>query len=184
DTVRKFDASTGAPKGEIKIKGATFLNDISAAADGTIYVTDSGLKMGASGLESNGSDAVYAITKDKAKALIQSKDLKGPNGVLADDSGIWVVTFGANELYNVKSGKKTDVRTLPKGGLDGIVKTSDGKLLVSSWEGKQVFRGTPTEDFTPIVSDAESPADIGYDAKRNRVLIPQFTQNAIQISSL
>jgi sugar lactone lactonase YvrE len=184
DTVRKFDAKTGEPKGEIAIKGASFLNDIAAGADGTIYVTDSGLKMGQAGLESNGGDAVYKIVKDKAKALIKGKDLKGPNGVLVDDAGVWVVTFGANELYNVKSGKKTDLKALPKGGLDGIVKTSDGKLLVSSWESKQVFKGSPSEDFTPVLSDLNSPADIGYDTKRNRVLVPQLMDNVVVIKPL
>jgi sugar lactone lactonase YvrE len=184
DTVRKFDAKTGEPKGEIAIKGATFLNDIAAAADGTIYVTDSGMKMGQTGLEPDGHDAVYKLVKDKAKSVIKGKELKGPNGVLADESGVWIVTFGGNELYNVKSGKKTDVKTLPKGGLDGIVKTSDGKWLISSWEGKQIFKGSPTEEFTAVVSDLTSPADIGYDAKRNRLLVPQFTENTVVIKPL
>lgn len=184
DTVREFDAKTGEPKGEIAIKGASFLNDISAAADGTIYVTDSGLKMGQAGLESDGNDAVYKIVKGKVKPVIKGKDLKGPNGVLADETGVWVVTFGANELYNVKSGKKTDMKSLPKGGLDGIVKTNDGKLLISSWESKQVFKGSPKEDFTALVSDVSSPADIGYDSKRNRVLVPQFMENAVFIKPL
>ena len=41
-TVRKFNRKTGAPEGEVKIIGTTFLND--AASDGTsIYVSDSGL---------------------------------------------------------------------------------------------------------------------------------------------
>ena len=40
DTVRMFDAKTGAAKGEVKIPGATFLNDI--ATDGkVVYVSDS-----------------------------------------------------------------------------------------------------------------------------------------------
>ncbi len=187
DTVRKFDAKSGEPKGEIKIKGTTFLNDIAAAPNGTIYVTDSGLKLDASGLVPDGTDAVYEIVKDKAKTLIKGKDLKGPNGVLVDDTGVWIVTFGANELYNVKGGKKSDVKTLPKGGLDGIVKTNAGRLLISSWEGKQVFGGSgagSAEAFTALVSDVNSPADIGYDSKRNLVLIPQFMENQLQVSQL
>jgi len=184
DTMRKFDAKTGEPKGEIKVKGATFLNDVSAAPDGTLYFTDSGLKLGEKGLEPNGTDAVYKLVNDKPKAVIKSKDLKGPNGVLADESGVWIVCFGANELYDVKSGKKADVKVMPKGSLDGIVKTNDGKLLVSSWESNQVFRGSLTEEFTPVVSDVKGPADIGYDSKRNRVLVPLFTENAVVIAPL
>jgi len=47
--VRMFDAKTGAPKGDIPVPGSTFLNDLSSGPDGKIYVSDSGLKMGASG---------------------------------------------------------------------------------------------------------------------------------------
>jgi sugar lactone lactonase YvrE len=184
DRIRKFDAKSGEAKGEIVIKGASFLNDIALGPDGTIYVTDSGLKAGTNGLESTGTDAVYKVVKDQAKPLIRGKNLSGPNGVLADESGVWVVSYGANELYNVKSGKKTDIKKLPKGGLDGIVKTNDGRILVSSWEANQVFGAAPGEEFTVVTADAKSPADIGYDTKRNRVLIPLFMENAVQIQPL
>ena len=184
DHVRKFDAKTGEPKGEIAFKGATFLNDIALGPDGTLYVTDSGLKAGANGLAPTGTDAVYKLVDDKPKALIRGKNLSGPNGVLADESGVWVVTYGSNELYNVKSGKKTDVKKLPKGGLDGIAKTNDGRVLISSWEANQVFGAAPGEEFTVVVEEAKSPADIGYDLKRNRVLIPEFLESVVQIHPL
>ena len=35
--VRLFDLKTGAPKGEVKVPGATFLNDISVAKDGRVF---------------------------------------------------------------------------------------------------------------------------------------------------
>jgi sugar lactone lactonase YvrE len=181
DHVRKFDAKTGESKGEIAIKGATFLNDVASDANGTVYVTDSGLKPDFS---SSGSDAVYAIVKNKAKALIKTKDLKGPNGLLVDDAGVWVCTFGANEIYNVKSGKKTDVKTVSAGGLDGLVKTADGRLLVSSWAAKQVLASSASGEWTPVVSDINGPADIGYDSKRNRVLLPAFMDSFVQILPL
>jgi sugar lactone lactonase YvrE len=92
--VRMFDAKSGAPKGDIPIAGATFLNDMAAAPDGKVYVSDSGLKMGASGLEPNGTDAVYVIDKGKPKALAKSTELGGPNGLLVSDKGVVVVTFG------------------------------------------------------------------------------------------
>lgn len=184
DHIRKFDVKTGEPKGEIAVKGATFLNDIAAGPDGVLYFTDSGLKAGANGLDPTGTDAVYKLVKDQPKVLVRGKNLNGPNGVLADESGVWVVTYRANELYNVKSGKKADVKLLPKGGLDGIVKINDGRLLVTSWEANQVFGGTPSGEFSVVVADAKSPADIGYDLKRNRLLIPLFLENAVQIQPL
>src|SRR5262249_37869853 len=90
--VRMFDAKTGAPKGEVGIPGATFLNDIATGADGKVYVSDTGVKTGASGFEPTGSDAVYVIDKGKAKALAKSKELGGPNGLWVTDKGVVVAS--------------------------------------------------------------------------------------------
>src|SRR5258708_18813741 len=58
--VRQFDLKTGAQKADIKIPGALFLNDVAAGADGTVYVSDTGMKLGKNGPEPQGADAVYS----------------------------------------------------------------------------------------------------------------------------
>lgn len=177
--VRKFNRKTGKPDGEIKIPGSTFLNDI--ASDGkSVYVTDSGMKAGAKGFEPTGTDAVWKITNGKPEKIASGSDLNRPNGVEIADGKVWVVSFGANELYQVDKGKKTNVAKLPKGSLDGLVHMSDGSFLVSSWEGKAVYRGKESA-FQTIVDNVDSPADIGYDAKRHRLLIPHFMENVVTI---
>lgn len=185
DTVRRFDLETGAPKGEIPISGATFLNDLSTAADGTVYLTDSGLQATASGLGPSGTDAVYAIKADGKPVQIASGDELGhPNGVLAVNGDIWVVSFGSNELYQLIDGMKSNVSTLPKGSLDGLQRLANGDFLVSSWEGKAVYRGPAGGPFTAVAEDVTSPADIGVDTKRNLLLIPQFQDSKVQIRPL
>lgn len=182
DRVRTFDSTTGAPEGEIVIKGATFLNDIAAAPDGSFYVSDSGLNKDFS---SNGSDAIYKIEGGKVRKLLASKKLGGPNGVLAATGGTWVTTFGSGELYWVSdTGKQEHIQKLPKGANDGIVLTTDGRTLVSSWEGSSVFVGETGKDFVEEISGVESPADIGYDAKRNRLLIPLFKKDSVVLQTL
>jgi sugar lactone lactonase YvrE len=179
--VRKFDAKTGAPKGEVKIPGATFLNDVVAAEGGGVYVADTGLN---AKFEPTGADAVYHIGKDgKAKPLVKAKDLGGPNGLAFANGSVWVNTFGSGELYEVtakggKDAKKPGVK-LPKGQLDGLVVKDDGELLISSWEGKAVYAGKPGGEWKAILSDVEAPADIGWDSKRKVLLVPQFTGNAL-----
>ncbi len=184
--VRMFDRKTGAPKGKVAIPGATFLNDLATGPDGTVYVTDSGLKPGKNGFEPSGSDSVYKIVKgNRAVKLIADKELGGPNGVVADDSGVWIVTFGSGELLHVDpSGKKEPGQKLPAGTLDGIIKLSDGTVLVSSWAASSIFRGTPGGGFETIVRDVKSPADIGYDTKRNVILIPLFQLDSVQLQKL
>src|SRR4051812_18997139 len=99
--VRLFDLKTGAPKGEVKVPGATFLNDIAVAKDGRVFVSDSGMKTGPGGFEPTGTDAVYVIEKGKLKTIAKSKDLGGPNGLLAVEKGVLAVTFNADELYRL-----------------------------------------------------------------------------------
>jgi hypothetical protein len=180
--VRMFDPKTGAPKGEVKVPGATFLNDVTAASDGTIYVSDSGIKFGKNGVEPTGTAAILAIDKaGKLKTVAKGNDLGGPNGVLAVDKSVLVVTFGAAELYRVgDKGNKQDVTKLPKGSLDGLVQTGDGTLLVSSWDGQAIYKGKLGGTFEPVIQNIKAPADIGWDKKRSRVLVPRFEDNTVE----
>jgi len=183
-TVRKFDRKTGAPKGEIKIPGSSFLNDL--ASDGpSVYVSDSGLKAGAGGsFEPTGTDAVWKIVGNKAQRIAHGPDLKRPNGVEVVNGKVWVVTFGANELFQLDNGKRINVVTLPKGSLDGLVHLDDGSFLVSSWDGKAIYRGPQSGPFTAVLENINAPADIGYDAKRQRLLVPHFMDSIVTIHPL
>ena len=149
-----------------------------------VFVTDTGVD---AAFKPTGADAVYHITKDgKVTARIKNKDLGGPNGVWVGDKGsVWIVTFVSGEIYEVDAkGKKGKAHKLPKGQLDGIVGLPGGDFLVSSWEGKCVYRGTPAGEWKEVVSGIESPADIAYDPKRKRVLIPVFTGTKLEIRTL
>lgn len=180
DTVRMFDAKSGAPKGEVKIAGATFLNDVAAADDGRIFVSDSGIKMEGSEFVGTGTDAVWIIEKGKAKVLAKAAELSRPNGLLVDGKTVIVVPFGSNEIYRLdEKGKKADMTKLPKGGFDGVVKLGDA-LLVSSWEGSAVYRGKLGGTFEVALPGLKAPADFGYDKKRGRVLVPRFMEDAVE----
>jgi len=179
DAVRVFDRRTGAPLGSIPVEGATFLNDTTTGPDGSVFVSDTGVTVGDSGFEPTGADAIYRVALGAAPERIASgPELGRPNGIVAVDDGIWVVTFGSGELYRVKGdGSRDGVRRLPTGGLDGIVLLPDGEVLISSWEGEAVYRGPVEGAFEAVLTGIPSPADIGYDASRGRLLIPVFTEN-------
>jgi sugar lactone lactonase YvrE len=182
DTVRMFDAKSGVPKGELKVPGATFLNDVSAAPDGRVFVSDSGLN---ADFGPTGTDAIYAIDKGKLKTVAKDASLGKPNGLLATKDSVWAVTFGTGELYRLDTkaldGKatKADVVKLPKGQLDGIVMSGD-QLFISSWEGSAVYKGKTAGPFEVAFPGLKAPADIGWDKKRSRVLVPHFSDNEIE----
>ena len=182
--VRKFDAKTGAPQGEIKIPNSTFLNDIAISSNNTIFVSDSGLKPGKDGLEPNGTDAVYAIEKGKVRTLAKSKDLFNPNGLLSLGQDLIVVTFGSDEAYKLDDkGVKSGATKLPAGGLDGVVALGD-ELLISSWKSSSVYRGKLGGKFEVVAPELKAPADIGYDTKRKRLLVPHFMDNSVEVFDL
>ncbi|HZU84201.1 MAG TPA: hypothetical protein VE987_14830 [Polyangiaceae bacterium] len=183
--VRTFDAKTGAPKADIPIAGATFLNDLASGPDGKVYASDSGLKAGGpNGLEPDGSDAVYVIEKNKAKPIAKSTELGAPNGLAVTDKGLVVVTFGSGEVYRLDDkGKKQDASKPPAGMLDGVVPLGDS-LLVSSWQASAIYKGKLGGPWETVLSDQKSPADIGYDTKRGRVLVPHFMDDTVEAYEL
>ncbi len=186
DAVRMFNRVTGALFGSRTIPGATFLNDIAVGPDGTVYVTDTGLKAGAKGFEDSGTDAVYRFgAGGKAIAVIKGPKLGRPNGITVNGTGITVVTFGSGEVYRVdpKTGARTDLPKPPKGQLDGVETLADGSLIVSSWEGQAIYR-LNSGTYTTAIDSVPTPADIGYDISRNVVLIPIMSANHIEIRKL
>jgi hypothetical protein len=186
DTVRIFDRKTGMPMGEVKVPGATYLNDVAATPDGRVVVTDTGMKMVGKKTEPSGTDAVYAIDKDKKLSTIsKSKDLGGPNGILATGDKMWVVSTGSGELYSLDAkGKRDNITKLPKGTLDGIVMLGTADFLVSSWDASAVYRVKPAGEAKMVIEDVKSPADISYDKKRSRVLVPLFNENEVRAYDL
>jgi hypothetical protein len=183
--VRQFDLKTGAPKADIAIPGSTFLNDITTGPDGKVYVSDSGLKWGANGPEPSGTDAVWSIDKGKPKVLIKGKELGGPNGLVLTDKGLVCVTFGSGEVFTIDDkGVKGNVSKPPQGTLDGVVSLGGDTILVSSWAASAIYKGPVGGSFESVLDGQKSPADIGYDTKRSRVLIPHMTEDFVDVYDL
>src|SRR5947199_102908 len=90
DTLRSFDRKTGKPVGALAVPGATFLNDVVATSDGTVYFTDTGMKPQGNDLVPSGSDAVYALKDGQLSTVVKDKDLGHPNGIIWNAEGLWV----------------------------------------------------------------------------------------------
>lgn len=187
DVLRIFDRVSGAAAGSWPVEDATFLNDVTVAADGTIYATDSGFRTGADGLEPSGTDAVIRFAADgTAERLVSGSGLGGPNGIVTHQGRIVIVTMRTGRLLLVEdeSGTISGLPAPPTGQLDGIVVTQSGDYLVSSWEGEAVYAFTGAVTYDVVVDSVPAPADIGYDAARDRVLIPLFNADRVEIRAL
>ena len=185
DTLRKFDRNSGAPLGDVVIAGATFLNDVSAGPDGSIYCSDTGLD---ANFAATGTDAIWRVQPDgKVQALAKTPELGQPNGLVAREGGIYVVSWRDGTFFQIDGrGIRTDLGKAPMAQLDGLVRVeagADGKpfWLATSWAGACVYRFDLTGQCTALPGKFEQPADCGFDGKRGRLLVPLFGLNKLEV---
>lgn len=173
NVVRKFHRKSGQHLGDIPIEDTTFLNDLTAGADGTVYVSDTNIS-------GTGTDAVYEISPtDEVTTLAEGDDLGRPNGLLAEKDGLLMINWEGGKLRRITAEGITDVAALPENQLDGIVKEKGGSYLISSWAGSCIYRVSPTGEVTKAVTGLNAPADLGYDGTRGLVLVPLFNDDRI-----
>ena len=189
DVVRAFNAKTGAPIDSVSLvaSGAVFLNDVAFALLGALYITDTGIRYDDVGnVLHPGPDRVFRIGSDRAITVaIRGDSLGWPNGIALDAAGrrFVIVSFGGKSVLGWKPNDKAPrVIARGAGGFDGVA-IARGTILVSSWADSSVTRFDSTQG-TRIISGLPGPADIGYDAKRNRVLVPLLPANRVEVWQL
>jgi Cu-Zn family superoxide dismutase len=180
--VRFFQRDTGKPIGSIAVPDSYMLNDVAMGSDGLVYVTDTGSKKGG-----KHPGAVYRLDGEQAPvAIAKGDELNRPDGLIAHDDGLLVTPFAAEakEVYKLSlDGEKTPFATLPEPKLDGLLRLPDDSIVVTSWKGKTVYRlvdGQPEA----IAKGITSPAQVGYDEKRGRLLVPSLKENKMLVRPL
>jgi sugar lactone lactonase YvrE len=186
DEVHLFDLPSGRQLTSVKINGSTFLNGITPGDGDTVYVTDSGLKAGEGGFMPSGSDAIYQISASgKYRAILKDKGMGRPNGIVSNQGKLTIVTFGSGSIFTIdEAGRLAELTAPPNGGLDGLLSLDDGSYVLSSWEGSAIYRLNPAGSYEVLANALDAPADIGYDDKRKRILVPLFKQNRLAILPL
>lgn len=163
-----------------------FLNDLEADLQGNLYVSDSGDILG-----KGGGGAIYKITPDgKVKLIISEKQdarIKAPNGLLADDTGNFLLTvdFMTGVLYslNTQTQQLTDVAE-GFGGGDGVVHHSNGNMYVSDWKNGKVFV-VDTKGEVRLVKEAyKAAADIAITKDEAYLLVPDMKAGELDFISL
>ncbi len=180
DTVRWFDIQTGQPLGSAQVTGATRLNDLEVAADGTIYATQTGD-------QSPANWKVYKVTaKGESSVFVSGAPLNLPNGIAFDAKGnIVVVNIGTRDVLTfAPDGKLLNTEQAVDAGNDGLVVLADGTKYVSSVRQGTVSRIRPGQKAEIVASGIPSAASMMYDSKRNRLVIPMNDWNAIAIVEL
>lgn len=185
DFVRGFNRRTGAPVANIDLsgKGAVFLNDAAVGPDGAVYVTDTELKPDARGnMTHPNTDRILRIAPNRATSIaLESDRLQRPNGIIWDtrNNRFIVVPLGGDTVVTWRPGQTqpTPLVTGP-GQFDGVIVTRDGSLFVCSQATSSVDILVGNR-LVPAIENVEGCADIGYDAKHDRIAVPLITQNRV-----
>jgi len=181
DSIRVFDRNTGAPIRAFTVENATALNDLAVAPDGALWVSD----MGDGTPETAARTGLHLVMPGGVSELIgRGAQIEGPNGVAPFEGGVAVAAYRGNVIrFASNKGLGGELASLDASRLDGLVALPDGSLLVSSWDASAVFR--VAGDSTSVAfEDLRTPADIGYDARRNRLLVPSFEGGTLLILPL
>ena len=175
DRIVAIDMATGKISKTWNVKGATYLNDVAIADDGTIYFCDSN------------SSSIYKLSNGDLTTFVdRDTTLGGTNGIYVDGPSLM--------LTGMKSGKvlRMDIKTHAVqqvaegiGAGDGIEKYKSG-WLVSDWNGAIFYIGSDG-DVMEILNSVEAKlntADIEVIEDKNLLLIPTFFGNMVSAYEL
>lgn len=163
-----------------------FLNDLSADANGNLYISDSGDILG-----SGKGGAIYKVTPQRTLSLLLDGNIDArilaPNGLLADAKGeqLLLVDFTSGVLYNYNQlTKQLDEIASGFGGADGIVKQANGNIYISDWKNGKVFRVDTQHKVTLIKEGYQSAADIALTQDDHHLLVPDMKAGKLDIIDL
>ena len=176
DHVRSFDLTNGKPLRSIHVPGATVLNGIAVAKDGTIYASNS-----------RSPELIYKVNTDGSSSVFaEGGPLTVPNGVAMDQEGnIVVVNIGSTAVISYNpNGEIVRVEHAVESGNDGIVVLEEGTKYVSSVRFGSVSRIRPGEEAEIIASGIPSAASMCYDSIQNQLVIPMNSNYALAFIKL
>ncbi|SMO78663.1 hypothetical protein [Fodinibius sediminis] len=169
----QIDRKTGAVSNRITIEGASDLNGIDIAGDGTIYTADS-----------DGNKIFRVTPEGEAELILEDEKLNTPNGVHVQGNQLLIASSGSGSLLSLDL-KTSTLSTLVPEGLgqaDGIIALEGGHFLVSSWSGEVYFINSDMQQTQPLLdtsADSINAADIGYIPRDSLLVVPTFYDNRL-----
>lgn len=179
--VRWFDMRTGEPQGSVEVEGAARFNDLAVAEDGSIYLSQTGSPDGSI------PERIYRLSPDRrSSVLVDGPPLSRPNGVALDpDGNLVVVNVGSADVHTfAQDGRLLRTEQTLDPVNDGLVILQDGTKYVSSVGSGTIVRIRPGEEPDRVAWGIPSAASICYDPRRNRIVVPMNSGNAIAIVEL
>src|SRR5690606_34934689 len=168
DKVVEIDVDAGSIVKSYPVTGAQFLNDVTVAANGDVYISD--------------SNVGFIVRISGEEATIWMEGVDGPNGLLADGNALLMASWNAATLNAIDL--QSQEITVKAEGIehpDGIEAVGDGAYLVSTWDGMvHLVEADGSKHLLLDTRDAgANAADIDYIPEQNLLLVPAFSANKV-----
>lgn len=188
DKLRGFDTKSGKPYITVDLSPlkALFLNDLAIDSTGEFYITDTGVLVAASGMDSHpGPDRILHVAHDRSISVAASTALfSSPDGIAWDQRAkrFILAPFAGPSVQEWRIGDAgpKDIAQ-GKGMFDGAEVEHDGTILITSWNDSSVST-LEGEKLVPRISKlGYQPADVSMDAGRSRVGIVSLVANKFEL---
>ncbi len=180
DKLAEIDTATGAITQRYDAKDAKFLNDVVAAPNGDVYVSDMV------------TNSIWRLSQGKFEPWLQDEALLNPNGLHIEGEKLIVAAWGKmtdgfatkvpGHLLQVSLADKS-IRNLgngkPVGNLDGIEPLNAETFLVTDWMSGMVFKIARNGDAKVLMPLDPGAADLGYIDAEKLAIIPLMKSNKL-----
>lgn len=180
--VHEIDVETATILRTITIAGSRFLNDVAAAPNGDLYVSD---------FEAN---RIYRLNRQReAEVWLEGEQLQNPNGLIVDGEHLIIATWGPMTdpaTFAVKHPGtllKADLATRrlsaigdgqPIASFDGVVSVGQ-HLFATDWPNGRLLRISPQGVVEEVLTGFSQLADLGYNPEREVLALPVMRDNRL-----
>lgn len=169
DQVVEINIESGKIINRFQFEEKSALNDITVAADGSVYVSDS----------DNGR--IFRL-KDGTSSLFLEANLKRPNGLFAEKNRLLLVTSKGQQFISIDyQTKGLTVLADSLGSGDGLKPVGNGAYLVSNWLGELYYISGDMKKNKLLDTQEKkiNCADFEYLEEESLLLIPTFFNNRV-----
>jgi DNA-binding beta-propeller fold protein YncE len=166
DTIVVINIKKSKVEKKYHVPGAVFLNDVAAARNGDLFISDSR------------GNKIYRLKSGKVTTWIDDYDFERVNGLFIEKDTLFT---GSNVIHKINT--KTKQITVVQddcGGIDGLEKDSRGNFIFSNWVGRIFYRkDNGVVKLLDCTEKKINTADISFARKLNLLLVPTFLDNRL-----
>lgn len=180
DQLVEISAASGAVTKRHKAKNAIFLNAVTIADDGTVYVSDTPM------------NTIWRLKDGVFEPWLVNDDLNGPNGLLVEGDKLIVASFGrmpsegqTQEPAGLLTVNLEDQaiaplgKGTPVGNLDGLKAYPPGAYIATDWAAGALYKIDKKGKATKLIDLNQGSADLAYFPETGTVLIPMMLDNTL-----